>query len=122
MIGIACFIVSQNVVDLRWFLYLAALQAFCVAVAEYLSARETAEYHNSNWCYAAAVIAALSCAVLMIFHKATGHLLSWLLYSYLWCFGLDLFVLSCHMLFEELHASGVAKVDVVSLSGAARKG
>lgn len=109
MIGIACFIVSQSEADIRWFLYLAALQACCVAIAEYLSARDTAEYHNSKWCYASAVIAAVSCVVLMIFHQATGHLLSWLLYSYLWCFGLNLFVLACHMLFEEFHASRVEK-------------
>jgi uncharacterized membrane protein HdeD (DUF308 family) len=105
MIGIACFIVSQSEADIRWFLYLAALQSCCVAVAEYISARNTAEFHNSKWCYAASVIAALACVVLVIFHQATGHLLSWLLYSYLWCFGLNLFVLSCHMLFEEVHAS-----------------
>lgn len=105
VIGIACFLVSQNETDMKRFLYLAALQAFCVAIAEYLSARTTAQYHNSNWCYASAVIAAISCVVLLVFHQASGHFLSWLLYSYLWCFGLNLFVFSCHMLFEELHAS-----------------
>ncbi len=105
LIGVGCFIVGQDETAIGWFLYLAALQAACVAVAEYLSARDTAEYHHSKWCYASAAIAALSSVVLLIFHRATGHLLSWLLYSYLWCFGLNLFVFSCHMLFEEFHAS-----------------
>ena len=103
MIGIACFIASR--IEVRWFLYLAALQACCVAVTEYFSARDTADDHRSKWCYASSIIAALSCLVLLTFHHATGHLLSWLLYSYLWSFGLNLFVLSCHMLFEELHSS-----------------
>jgi uncharacterized membrane protein HdeD (DUF308 family) len=105
LIGVACFVIGQDEAAMGWFLYLAALQACCVAVAEYLAARDTAAFHNSTWCYAAAIIAVLSSIVLLIFHGATGNLLSWLLYSYLWCFGLDLFVLSCHMLFEELHAS-----------------
>lgn len=102
MIGIACFMASRT--EVRWFLYLAALQACCVAITEYLSARETADYHSSKWCYASSVIAALSCVVLLTFRHATGHLLSWLLYSYLWSFGLNLLVLSCHMLFEEFHS------------------
>ncbi len=102
-IGIGCFIASQN--QVQWFLYLAALQAFCVAITEYLSARDTATDHRSKWCYVSSIIAAVSCVVLLIFHQATGHLLSWLLYSYLWSFGLNLFVLSCHMLFEELRSS-----------------
>lgn len=104
VIGVACFIVGQLEADISLFLYLASLQACCVAVAEYLSARGTSEYHHSKWCYASAVIAALSSVVLLMCHRATGHFLSWLLYSYLWCFGLNLFVLSCHMLFEEFHA------------------
>ncbi|RXS92798.1 hypothetical protein [Silvibacterium dinghuense] len=103
MIGIGCFIASQS--EAKWFLYLAALQAFCVAVTEYLSARDTVDDHRSKWCYASSVIAAVSCLVLLIFRYATGHLLSWLLYSYLWSFGLNLFVLSCHMLFDELRPS-----------------
>lgn len=103
LIGIACFLVGEGEAGLQWFLYLAALQALCVAVAEYLSARHTAQYHHSNWCYASAAIAALSSVILIIFHRATGQFLSWVLYSYLWCFGLNLFVLSCHMLFEQLH-------------------
>lgn len=102
VIGIGCFIASQS--EVKWFLYLAALQAFCVAVTEYFSARDTAAYHSSNWCYASSIIAGISCMVLLTFHHATGHLLSWLLYSYLWSFGLNLFVLSCHMLFEEVRS------------------
>lgn len=105
MIGVACFIVAQREADIGWFLYLAALQALCVAVAEYLSARDTAQDHQSRWCFVSAVIAAFSSAILLACHRATGHFLSWLLYSYLWCFGLNLFLLSCHMLYEELRVS-----------------
>lgn len=104
-IGIACFVVSSGEADLTWFLYLAALQAFCVAIAEYVAARGTAADHNSTWCYVAAYIAMISSLVLVFFHKATGHLLAWLLYGYLWSFGLNLLLLSSHMLFEELHAA-----------------
>lgn len=108
-IGITCFIVSSQERDLRWFLYLAALQALCVAIAEYLAARDTASYHNSKWCYMSAYIALISSLVLLFFHQATGHLLAWLLYGYLWSFGLNLLLLSSHMLFEELHASSSGK-------------
>lgn len=114
LIGIACFIVGQGEAGLKWFLYLASLQALCVAIAEYLSARHTAQFHQSNWCYAAAAIAALSSVILIIFHRATGHFLSWLLYSYLWCFGLNLLVLSCHMLFEELRVSRTGVTETAS--------
>jgi hypothetical protein len=108
-IGIACFILGQGEADLEWFIYLVALQAASVAIADYLFAREIAEFHNSKWCYAAAGIAALSSIGLLIFHNATGHLLIWVLFGYLWCFGLVLFVLSCHMLYEE-HRASRAKV------------
>jgi hypothetical protein len=108
IIGVGCFIISSGGEDLTWFLYLAALQALCVAIAEYLAARDTATYHNSKWCYVTALIAALSCVILLIFHRATGYFLAWLLYSYLWLFGLTFLLLSSHMLFEELHAARLA--------------
>ena len=114
LIGVACFIVSSGEAQMTWFLYLAALQALCVAIAEFLAARGIAECHNSKWCYVAALIAALSSMVLLIFHRATGHLLAWLLYSYLSLFGLNLLLLSSHMLFEALRAERLGSASLKS--------
>jgi hypothetical protein len=52
IIGLLCFFVNSGGIALSGFLYLAAAQASCAAVGEYLVARDTAEYHNSRWCYA----------------------------------------------------------------------
>lgn len=105
LIGIACFVIASGERALTWFLYLAALQAFCVAIAEYLAARDTVQYHHSKWCYMASYIATVSALVLLFFHRATGHLLAWLLYGYLWSFGLNLLLFSSHMLFEEFQTA-----------------
>jgi len=101
-IGILLFAVVYDRVDLRWFLYLAAIQAAGLAVAELIVARGTSLHHGSKWCYASAIIAAVSSIALASFGgDLSPRELAWLIYGYLGIFGFNLFALSARMLFAE---------------------
>ena len=114
MIGILLFAVVYDRVDLRWFLYLAAIQAAGVAVTEFTVARGTSTHHGSQWCYVSAGIAAVSAIALLFGGNLSPRELAWLIYGYLGIFGFNLFALSARMLFAErelvkthLHTSAV---------------
>ncbi len=101
IIGVLMFSVVNDRVRLPWFLYLAALQAATVAAAEVIAARGTAGHHESNWCYAAASIAALSAVVLLSVGSLEHREMAWVIYGYLGLFGLNLIALSAKMLFAR---------------------
>ncbi len=105
IIGILLFAVVYDHVDLRWFLYLAAIQAAGLAVTEFAVARGTSIHHGSKWCYASAIIAAVSAIALPSFGRdLSPRELAWLIYGYLGIFGFNLFILSARMLFAEREA------------------
>jgi hypothetical protein len=101
-IGILLFAVVYDHVDLRWFLYLAAIQAAGLAVTEFIVARGTSIHHGSKWCYASAIVAMVSSVALLSFGgDFSPRELAWLIYGYLGIFGFNLFGLSARMLFAE---------------------
>jgi|SRR5271168_1071741 len=102
IIGILLFAAVYDHVELRWFLYLAAIQAAGLAVTEFLVAKGTSKHHGSKWCYASAIIAAVSAIALLSFGRdLSPRELAWLIYGYLGIFGFNLFILSARMLFAE---------------------
>jgi uncharacterized membrane protein HdeD (DUF308 family) len=109
-IGILLFVVAYNRIDLHWFLYLAAVQAAGTAVAEFTVARGTTAHHGSNWCYASAIVAAISSIALLFGKNLSPRELAWLIYGYLGLFGFNLFALSARMLFAEQELLQVAHI------------
>lgn len=101
IIGILLFAVVYDRVDLRWFLYLAAIQATGVAVSEFIVAKGTSAHHGSRWCYVSAGVAAISAIALLFGGNLSPRELAWLIYGYLAIFGFNLFALSARMLFAE---------------------
>jgi hypothetical protein len=105
-------------VDLRWFLYLAAIQAAGLAVAEFIVARETSVQYGSKWCYASAIVAAVSSIALVSFGgNLSPRELAWLIYGYLGIFGFNLFALSARMLFAERDLSKTARLQPSTADG-----
>lgn len=100
-IGVVLFSLVYHPLDVHWFLYLAATQAFAIAVTELAVARGTSLHHGARWCYAAAAIAFVSGCALLLGRGLGPRELAWLLYGYLGVFGLNLFALSARMLFAE---------------------
>jgi hypothetical protein len=101
VIGILLFALVYDHVDLNWFLYLAAIQAAGMAATEFVIATGTSRHHGSRWCYASAIIAAISAIALLFARDLSPRELAWLIYGYLGIFGFNLFALSARMLFSE---------------------
>ena len=110
MIGILLFALVSDRIDLHWFLYLAAVQAASVAVAEFIVARGTSAHHGKRWCYASAVVAAISAIALLFGRNLSPRELAWLIYGYLGVFGFNLFAVSARMLFAERELLHVAHI------------
>jgi uncharacterized membrane protein HdeD (DUF308 family) len=110
VIGILLFVVAYDRIDLHWFLYLAAVQAAGTAVAEFIVARGTSAHHGSKWCYASAIVAAISSIALLFGRNLSPRELAWLIYGYLGLFGFNLFALSARMPFAEREMLQVAHV------------
>jgi len=81
VIGILLCVVAYDRIDLHWFLYLAAVQAAGTAVAEFTVARGTTAHHGSNWCYASAIVAAISSIALLFGRNLSPRELAWLIYG-----------------------------------------
>ena len=88
--GISLFFLVYDGAQLRWFLYLAALQAACIAISEFIVAKGTSVRHGSSWCYASALIAAIASVALLLGRGLDPHDLVWLLFFYLGIFGFGL--------------------------------
>jgi len=112
-IGVVFFSILIDRIQLHWFLYLIALQAFAAAWSELLVARHTSRRHGSRWSYAAAAIA-LVCAVAYTIAAvfAPENLLprevATLAYAYLVAFGLAQILMATRMIAIERRADRVA--------------
>jgi uncharacterized membrane protein HdeD (DUF308 family) len=101
-IGILLFALVYDRINLQWFVYIAGLQAFATAFAEFVVARGTSKHHGARWCYASSAIAALSGLVLLMLGPISSpREVTWLLFAYLGVFGFNLSGLSARMLFAE---------------------
>jgi len=101
ILGILLFALVYDQADLRWFVFLAALQAASTALVEFLVARGTSRHHGARWCYASSAIAAASAVALLLGRNGDPREVTWLLFAYLGVFGFNLFGLSARMLFAE---------------------
>jgi uncharacterized membrane protein HdeD (DUF308 family) len=112
VIGLLLFGLVYDRIELRWFLYLAAVQAVITAATEFIVAKGTSVHHGAKWCYASAVIAGASAVAILFGVSLNPREMAWLLYGYLGVFGFNLFALSARMLFAErqvLHAKHLAE-------------
>lgn len=107
IIGVFLFSLVYTRTDLHLFLYLAAAQAAGAAITEFVVARGTAVHQDANWCYAGAVIAALSAIALLFAHNMESREQSLFIYAYLGLLGFNFIALSAWMIFEERHHSVV---------------
>jgi hypothetical protein len=96
--GILLFLFVYDHAQLPWFLYLALLQAACIAVTEFVVAKGTSVQHGSRWCFASASVAALSAIGLLVGKNLLPEGIAWLLFSYLGLLGFTLTLLSARML------------------------
>lgn len=105
IIGALLFSLVFDRATLRWYLYLAAVQATSVAVAELIAARGTSAHHGLQWCYASASIAGVSAVVLFSSGNLDHRRMAWVIYGYLGLFGLNLVALSAKMVFAKYRTS-----------------
>jgi hypothetical protein len=110
VIGILFASILFDKVQLDWFLYLIALQAFATAYAEFTIARHTSKKHGSRTSYIAASVALL-CAMTYAIAATiaptdlTPREISALAYAYLAFFGLAQVLMASRMLYIEHHAN-----------------
>jgi uncharacterized membrane protein HdeD (DUF308 family) len=100
-------------IQIHWFLYLIALQAFSTACSEFILARHTSRQHGSRWCFVAAAIALLCAAIYAVAAVlAPGNLppqqVAALAYGYLAAFGVAQTLMATRMLYIERHAGQLA--------------
>jgi hypothetical protein len=113
IVGALFFSILFDQIQLQWFLYLIALQAFATACAEFIIARHTARHQGSRSSYIAAVTALL-CAVgyTIIASLApavlTPRQIALLAYAYLAAFGVAQSLMAARMLYLEHHSHQLA--------------
>lgn len=114
-IGILFASILFDRIQLEWFLYLIALQAFTTAYSEFSIARHTSRKLGSGTSYVAATIALLCAMVYVVFATvAPTDLLpreiALLAYAYLAAFGLAQTLMAARMLHLERRANRIASV------------
>jgi hypothetical protein len=112
-IGALFFSILFDRIQLHWFLYLIALQAFSAAFSEFLVARHTSRRHGSRWSYAGAGMALVCGAGYMIAGAlAPDNLLpreiALLAYAYLLAFGVAQTLMATRMIAIERRADRLA--------------
>ena len=115
VIGVLFCSILFDKIQIEWFLYLIALQAFATACAEFVIARHTSKKHGSRWSYAAAAIALLCAAVYTVAAviapiDLTARQIAILAYSYLAAFGVAQVLMATRMLYIEHQAIDAAHV------------
>lgn len=105
-IGVLLLSVVFDRVRLEWFLSLAALQAFSLAVGEVVIAKHQRNRAVSAWNYAAAVTAGIfACLYLVVRVKFAASLayrdLSWLVYAYLLVLGIAQCLTAARMIYAD---------------------
>ena len=100
-------------IQLEWFLYLIALQAFSTSYSEFVIARHTSRKHGSRISFVAAV-AALACAMIYSITATVAPTdlnpreIAYLAYAYLAAFGVAQILMAARMLYLERRADGTA--------------
>jgi hypothetical protein len=112
VVGILFASILFDRIQLDWFLYLIALQAFATAYSEFVVATHTSKKHGSGASYAAATVAlicAMGYAITATVAPAslTAREISALAYAYLACFGISQVLMASRMLYIELHANRI---------------
>jgi len=113
ILGVLFFNILFDKIQLHWFLYLIALQAFASAYSEFLVARHTSRRHGSRWSYAAAG-AALLCALVYAIVAAfapenlTERQTAFFVYAYLGVYGVAQVLMAVRMLRIERQADVLA--------------
>jgi uncharacterized membrane protein HdeD (DUF308 family) len=110
MIGVLFCSIFFDRIQMAWFLYLIAAQAFATACSEFLLARHTPRAHGSRWSYVAATIALLCCgiyaaAALLAPATLSPHEIATLAYAYLAAFGAAQTLMAMRMLYIERRAA-----------------
>lgn len=104
VIGLVLLSVVYSRVQLRWFLYFAALQVLATALLEFTVARHASSHTSSVWNYSAAAIALVCGASYWFIAVKYGLYLmpleiSWLIFGYLLAFGVAQCIASIRMLY-----------------------
>jgi hypothetical protein len=113
VIGILFCSILFDKIQLDWFLYLIALQAFATAYSEFTIARHTSKKHGSRTSYVAAAVAllcAMGYTITATFAPTdlTPREIAFLAYAYLVAFGVAQSLMAARMLYIEYHANRVA--------------
>jgi uncharacterized membrane protein HdeD (DUF308 family) len=103
-------------IQLEWFLYLIAMQAFATSCAEFMIARHTSGEHGSSWCYVASAIALLCAATYAVVATVapanlTPRQIALLAYAYLAVFGVAQTLMATRMLVLEHHSAQTAQAE-----------
>jgi hypothetical protein len=112
-IGALFFSILFDRIQLHWFLYLIALQAFSAAFSEFLVARHTSRRHGSRWSYVGAGMA-LVCGVgygitaLVAPENLLPREIVFLAYAYLVAFGVSQTLMATRMIAIERRADRLA--------------
>ena len=113
ILGVLFFSILFDKLQLHWFLYLIALQAFAAAYSEFLVARHTSRRHGSRWSYAAAgdaLVCAVGYASVAAFatDNLTERQIAFFVYAYLGVFGIAQVLMAARMLHIERQADALA--------------
>ena len=108
LIGILFGSILFDRIQLEWFLYLIALQAFATAYSEFVIARHTTRRHGSRVSFVAAVAALARAMIYAITATVaptdlTPREIAYLAYAYLAAFGVAQILMSGRMLYLERH-------------------
>lgn len=109
-IGVTLYFAVYDRVQLHWYLYLIAAQAFSIAVSDFFVARHTSRKHGSPLAYAGCIAAAVAAIVYFVIAARSGNNLSaatsaWMIFLYLLVFGMVELLLGGRMLYQELEES-----------------
>jgi uncharacterized membrane protein HdeD (DUF308 family) len=112
-IGILFCSILFDKIQLEWFLYLIALQAFATAYSEFVIARHTSKKHGSHSSYVAATVALICSMVYTIAATIaptdlTPREIAILAYAFLAAFGVAEVAMATRMLYIERHANPLA--------------
>ena len=109
IVGALFFSILFDKIQLHWFLYLIAAQAFATACLEFLIARHTSRRHGSRWSYTAGFAALFCCigyivAAVLAPANLDPRQIVFLAYAYLGVYGIAQTLMATRMLHIERQA------------------
>ena len=109
IVGALFFSILFDKIQLHWFLYLIAAQAFATACLEFLIARHTSRRHGSRWSYTAGSAALFCCigyivAAVLAPANLDPRQIVFLAYAYLGVYGIAQTLMATRMLHIERQA------------------